>query len=91
MDSETHYDDGAPMGMQHAVVDPTTGVFGALAVAMAVVDDLADPHPAAVVDVDVRRAEQHRLGGEEGRFQPFRHVEGVEGRQRFQPAGIGRG
>src|SRR5690606_9245361 len=36
--------------------------FGAFSVVPAIVDDFTDPHAAAVVDIDVRRAQQHRLG-----------------------------
>ena len=48
---------------------------GPLAVAAAIVDDFADPDPPAVIDVDVRRAQEHRLAREQRCLQTRGDIE----------------
>ncbi len=48
---------------------------GRVAGAVPIVDDLADPDAAPIVDVDIRRAGNHRLGSKQRRLQPGSHVQ----------------
>ena len=48
---------------------------GPLAVVAAIVDDVADPDPAAVIDVDVGGIGEHRLGREQCRLHAGRDIE----------------
>ena len=71
-------EDGLLVGM--AVADRCLRGSGsdpprAAAVAAAIVHDLADPDPAQVIDVDVRRAQEHRLAREQRRLQAVGDVE----------------
>ncbi len=71
-------EDGRLVGFAVAVgvfQDQDAIALGALAVAMAIVDDLADPHAAAGIDVNIGGAEHHRLRGEERGLQPGADVE----------------
>ncbi len=54
-----------------------------LAGSMPVIHDLANPDAAAIVDIDIRRAGEHRLRSEQRRFQTRCHIEtghGLRGR-----------
>jgi hypothetical protein len=54
----------------------TFGSIGIVAVGEApIVDDFANPDSTEMIDVDVRWAEQHRLGGEELQFNAIGHIQ----------------
>ena len=49
--------------------------FGTLVVVASVVDDFANPDSPPGVDVDIRRAEQHRFGSEQRCLKVVMHGE----------------
>jgi hypothetical protein len=71
-------EDGGFVGLRVAIgvfEDEDAVALGAFAVVLAVVDHLAHPHAAAMVDVDAGGRKHHRLAGEELHDALGMHVE----------------
>ena len=79
-------EDGGFVGLRVAIgvfEDEDAIAFGAFAVVLAVVHDLAHPHAAAVVDVDAGRRKHEWLAGEKLHGEFGMHVELIRGVRRL--------